>query len=56
MRAERERFHRKIGIGYTKGVGGGERVESGQEVGVLERMVGLGAGCWDWLAKEKGLT
>lgn len=56
MRAERKRFDRKIGTGYTKGAEGGKRLESGQEGGVLERMVGMGAGGWDWLAKEKELT
>lgn len=33
-----------------------ERLESGQEGGMLERLVGMGAGGWDWLAREKGLT
>lgn len=56
MRAERERIDKKIIIGYTKGVGGGERLESGQEGRVLERMVGKGIGGWQRLAKEKGLT
>lgn len=43
-----------MGIGYTKGAGGWERLESGQEGEALERLVGMGAGGWDWLPKEKG--
>lgn len=56
MRAERKRFDRKIGTGYTKGAEGGKRLESGQEGGVLVRMERMGAGGCDWLAKEMELT